>query len=803
MGHITSLDPLRPANRADDWETRALMAFEQGAERVSSVETMDGQAYLRFMEPLIIRESCLGCHGHQGYVAGDIHGGISVSIPWEPYMSQAGKQKNDLALAHGLIAVLGLIGLGMGYRLLRGSEMELLESRDHTAATLRAIGDGVISCDNQGRIQKMNPAAERLTGWLLGEALGRAAQEVFNVVDFHDRAKVENPVFNVLRDGQVREQDDHSILISKDGKKMTIKMNCSPIRNRPGRILGAVLVFRDVTREHTAHLLTHKRLELYEYAASHSLDELMTRVLDDAEEFVDSAIGFFHFVEKDQKTLSLQRWSTRSLRELCHMPGNKMHYDIDQAGVWVEAARKKVPVIHNDYESMPGRKGLPAGHARVIREIVVPVIRDNRVVAILGLGNKPVDYDEKDTEIISFFADVTWDLVQKKEAEQTLRDLARDLQIKNTELDEALVRAESANRAKSEFLANMSHEVRTPMNAIMGMSSLLLDTELTSRQKEYARSIQRNSESLLTLISDILDISRIERKKLTLDIAEFNLRKFLDQLISKFQDKAHEQKLDFSFHPGPGLNLMVSGDEKRLGQILGNLLDNALKFTRQGRVAFTVKASRSGSTQSHEEEQGLQSGDQDMVTLDFAVRDTGVGIPADQMDHIFEKFSQVDASSVRGYGGTGLGLAIVRQLVELMEGNIRVTSEPGEGSCFSVSVAMPCRIADETEMRGEWHESGKKSEHASMNVPLDIPRAVQLARDTAASLEDNISIAMEISRELEAMDFPAPIRSRVENAARLVREFEVDEARTEFESLAGDLEGLDRDQDVQRLKSRD
>jgi len=848
MGHITSLDPLRPANRADDWETQALMAFEQGAERVSSVETMDGRPYLRFMKPLVTREGCLGCHGHQGYVAGDIHGGISVSVPWEPYVAQSGKQKIDLGIAHALIGILGLLGLGMGHRLVRRSDIKLSESRDYTAATLRAIGDGVISCDNQGRIQKMNPAAERLTGWSLGEALGRAAQEVFRVEDFHDRGKVENPVFNVLRDGQTREHANHSVLLSKDGKKMTIKMNCSPIRNRPGRIVGAVLVFRDVTREHTAHLLTHKRLELYEYAASHSLDELMTRVLDDAEEFVDSAIGFFHFVEKDQKTLSLQRWSTRSLRELCHMPGNKMHYSIDQAGVWVEAAFKKKPVIHNDYESMPDKKGLPKGHARVIRELVVPIIRDDMIVAIMGVGNKPVDYDDKDIEIVSFFADLTWNLVeqsrtrqalknsevrlktitnaahdaiimidnqglvsywnpaaetilgysseqamgrnlhqlimparyesafqasfpkfqrtgqgnavnvttelyalkkngqeipvdlalsavsihgqwhavgivrditQQKEAEEELRRNADNLAIKNAELDAARIKAEEATRAKSEFLANMSHEIRTPMNGVIGMTGLLLDTNLDDEQHHYARTVRSSAESLLTVINDILDFSKIEAGRLDIESIDFDLEAMLMDFSGMMAVKAEEKGLELICSLAPDVPNMVRGDPGRLRQILMNLVGNAIKFTEQGEVVVRIEGdgnagmlesrdvypgqpesasecstvsgivqAESGRRKVEDEphaahgEPAQGSSGQPQITLLFTIRDTGMGIPADKQDRLFQSFSQVDASTTRKFGGTGLGLAISRQLAEMMGGAVGLESEEGQGSIF-------------------------------------------------------------------------------------------------------------------------
>ncbi|MFO7802569.1 MAG: ATP-binding protein, partial [Desulfovermiculus sp.] len=349
--------------------------------------------------------------------------------------------------------------------------------------------------------------------------------------------------------------------------------------------------------------------------------------------------------------------------------------------------------------------------------------------------------------------------------------------------------AQAANQAKSEFLANMSHEVRTPMNAVMGMSSLLLETELTPKQRDYALSLQRNSESLLDLISDLLDISRMESEKLYLVIDDFDLQKLLEELTSEFQAKASKKNLEFIFYAESDLNLVLFGDEKRLRQIVGNLLDNAVKFTRQGRVELFVTASRSKSPEAQEKEQRFHSSELALVTLEFVVRDTGIGIATDKLEHIFEKFSQVESSSVRRFGGTGLGLAISRHLAEIMDGDIRVTSTPGKGSAFYFTVVMSGRVGDAPGKIYSQLEKGKKTEDAHVNASLDIPEAVQLLRDTAASLEDNISIAQEKALQLEKIPFPEPVQTRVQTAVRLVREFEMDEARQALENVARTLEG--------------
>lgn len=374
-------------------------------------------------------------------------------------------------------------------------------------------------------------------------------------------------------------------------------------------------------------------------------------------------------------------------------------------------------------------------------------------------------------------------LVLRKENLQQLQQSFEDQQ-------QAAREAQSANRAKSEFLANMSHEVRTPMNAVMGMSSLLLDTELTSRQKEYALSIQRNSESLLHLISDILDNSRMESKKLTLDIAEFNLQSFLDQLASEFQDKARQKYLEFFFHPGPGLDLIVSGDEKRLRQILANLLDNAIKFTPRGHVQFSARASRSSSAQTHGEEKNSHSGVQDMVTLDFEVRDTGIGISADKMDHIFENFSQVDSSFVRGFGGTGLGLAIARKLAGMMGGDIRVVSKPGEGSSFRFTVTMPKLRTNERHSRPDGSRlqkppaSGLEADYSHQSSStLDLTQAAALVRETADLVDQDLDLAWDKMQRILALPLPQDLRVQAQKGAALLQAFDTDLARQELETL--------------------
>ncbi|MBU0544926.1 MAG: GAF domain-containing protein, partial [Proteobacteria bacterium] len=169
-----------------------------------------------------------------------------------------------------------------------------------------------------------------------------------------------------------------------------------------------------------ADKLTRIRLNLFEYSISHSLDELLQKTIDEVCELTGSPVGFYHFVEKDQKTLTLQAWSTRTIKEFCKAEGKGLHYGIDKAGVWVDCVHERKPVIHNDYSSLPHRRGMPEGHAEIIRELVVPIMRSDKIVAILGIGNKSADYKEKDIEIVSYLADVAWEIAERRQAEMKL-----------------------------------------------------------------------------------------------------------------------------------------------------------------------------------------------------------------------------------------------------------------------------------------------------------------------------------------------------------------------------------------------
>jgi two-component system sensor histidine kinase/response regulator len=409
-----------------------------------------------------------------------------------------------------------------------------------------------------------------------------------------------------------------------DGSETWVSSTKSVLRDSQGEVIGTFGISHDITEQKRAQELLQE-------------NERRTRLI------VDTAHDAFVAMDAEGKIID---WNPRAEATF----GWRREEVVGQV-----LAETIIPPRYRHAHVFGLRNFLATGEGPVLNQrIEVSALhRDGRefpvelTIAPLRLG---------DTWVFNAFVH---DITQRKRNEEALRS--------------AKEAAEAANRAKGVFLATMSHEIRTPMNAILGLTELVLDTPLSPEQRDYLKLVYDSGESLLAVINDVLDFAKIEAGHFDLDCAPFDLQESVGDTMKTLAMRAHAKGLELTYHIAPDVPEALIGDRGRLRQVIVNLIANAIKFTHQGEVVLTVRC---------------ESRDDEAATLHFAVRDTGIGIPEDRRQTIFEAFQQVDSSTTRQFGGTGLGLAISSKLVELMGGRVWLESELGRGSTFHFTVRL-------------------------------------------------------------------------------------------------------------------
>jgi len=586
------------------------------------------------------------------------------------------------------------------------AEEGLKTSRHRFHQIIEFLPDATFVIDREGRLIAWNRAVEELTGFKAEDMLGKGNYE-YAIPFYHKRRPVMidlvisddhslDHMYAYVKRNKERYESESFIPHLRPGGAYVYN-TARALYDADGRLIGAIESIRDITEQKKAQAaLEESRRQLAELIDffpdpffvinARGRVAAWNRAMEELTGIEARAI-----IGKDEYEYALPFY------------GERRPILIDLALSWDESYRKRyLSVTRRDDGVLISESFHPDLKGGIYLSGTACVIRNAE-------------------------GEIQW-------AIENLRDITA-VKEAETRLKEAREAAEEASRAKGDFLANMSHEIRTPMNGVIGMTGLLLDSNLTSEQRRYADIVRSSGEALLSIVNNILDYSKIEAGKMEIEMVDFDLHSLIADLVATMAVQAHAKGLELSCRIDPNCPALLRGDPGRLRQVLTNLVGNAIKFTHGGEVIM-------GASPESEKEEA--------VVLRMAVRDTGIGIPEERRSMIFDKFTQADASTTRRYGGTGLGLAISRQLVGLMGGDMGVESKEGEGSTFWFTVPLQKQAGGEALPAPQ--PSDVRGDRELKRIGFEADVRILLVEDNATNQEVALGILEKLGLEADAVN---------------------------------------------------
>ena len=637
--HITSLNPLRPENKADEWETKVLNIFEGGTDEVLEHIRKDSISEYRYMAPLITNKSCLKCHEQQGYKIGDIRGGISISFPSEIYVKGINNQLITVLLFHIFILGFGIVGILFFYRKLKKyfdiakkqnkKLLEIKERAEESEVQLRTlintIPDLIWLKNQEGTYLQANKRFEYFFGAKECQIIGKTDY------DFVKRELADSFRENdkkAMQEGKSTINEE-LITFANDGHEEFLETIKTPVYDKNKNLVGILGIGRDISKR--------KKLEQAILIAKEEAEEIKNKALEGEESYkallnsIGDAIYIqdyeARFIDVNSGVLNMYGYSKEEF--IGNTPLFLSAPDINDMSAVFESFDKVKQGVSQVFEFWGKRK--------------------NGEIFPKTVGQYKGTYFGQDVVIT------------------VARDISNQFKTQK-ELIRAKEKAEESDQLKTEFINNMSHEIRTPMNGIMGFSEMLNDDDISDEKRaNFIKIIQSSGQQLLNIIDDILDISRLGTKQVKVIETDVCLNDVLLELFSTFDLKAKELKIPLYLKKAlSDKQSTIRIDITKLNKVLSNLLENALKFTNQGFIEFGYQLKNN--------------------EIELYVKDTGIGIEKSKHKSIFERFSQAEKDLSKKFGGLGLGLSIAKENAELLGGRIQLESKEGKGSTFFVTI---------------------------------------------------------------------------------------------------------------------